>query len=190
MIDYIKKIINDSINLKKGMLEQNIQEICDLTELIISTYKKDKKIVVFGNGGSAADAQHLTAELVVRFEKDRRSLNAVALTTNTSILTSIVNDYGSKEIFSKQIESIVKSQDVAIGISTSGNSEDVLEGIKQAKLQEAITVGFTGQDGGKMKSLVDNCICVPSKTTARIQEGHILIIHIICGLIEQELFKN
>jgi D-sedoheptulose 7-phosphate isomerase len=189
MIEYIKKIINDSIDLKKGILEKNVQEICDLTKLIISAYKKDKKIVVFGNGGSAADAQHLVGELVVRFEKDRRSLSAVALTTNTSILTSIINDYGYKGIFSKQIESIVKSQDVVIGISTSGNSENVLEGIRQAKSQGAITVGFTGKDGGKMKSLVDNCICVPSGTTARIQEGHILIIHIICGLIEQELFK-
>jgi len=189
MKDRIKKLITDSIRMKEKMLEENVDIISDISKIIIDAYKNDRKVIVFGNGGSAADAQHLATELVCRFEKERKSLNAIALTTNTSMLTAIGNDYGFDRVFSRQIEGLVNEGDVVIGISTSGNSKNVILGIEQAKKQKAITVGWTGKTGGKLKNLVDYCICIPSENTARIQEGHVLLIHIICSIIEEELFK-
>lgn len=189
MKEKIKRLITDSIKVKEEILKENLDVIENVIKVIIDSYKKNKKVVIFGNGGSAADAQHFATELVCRFEKDRKSLNAIALTTNTSMLTAIGNDYGFDKVFSRQIESIVDENDVAIGISTSGNSKNVLIAIEQAKKQKAITVGWTGKTGGKLKDIVDYCICIPSNNTARIQEGHVLLIHIICSLIEEELFK-
>ncbi|MDI6641250.1 MAG: D-sedoheptulose 7-phosphate isomerase [Elusimicrobiota bacterium] len=190
-LDQCSKLIRESIKVKERILQNKeiLTKIDKIAHIIIQRYKKGSKVVVFGNGGSAADAQHLSTELVCRFEKERESINAVALTTNTSLLTAIGNDYGFEKVFSRQVESIVNRGDVVIGISTSGNSPNVLLGIKQAKKQKAITVGLTGKAGGKLKNIVDYCVCVPSENTARIQESHVLITHIICQLIEEELFK-
>lgn len=141
------------------------------------------KILLMGNGGSAADAQHLAAELICRFKAERRALPAIALTTDTSILTAVSNDYDYSHIFSRQIEALCQPQDVVIGISTSGNSKNVLMGMEAAKKIGACTIGLTGE-AGKLKDMVDLCFCVPSKTVARIQEAHIFIGHSICELVE------
>ena len=184
MNNYINKMLNDSIEVKKKMMEANAGVIEDIAGLILAAYKNKRQVVVFGNGGSAADAQHLAAELVVRFEKDRRALRAFALTVNTSILTAALNDFGADTVFSRQVEACVGEGDVVIAITTSGNSPNILEAVKQAKKQKAVTAGFTGESGGKLKGLADTCLCIPSGVTARIQEGHITAIHIICGLVE------
>lgn len=144
------------------------------------------KILLCGNGGSAADAQHLAAELIGRFVKERRSLAAVALTTDTSILTSIANDYSYDTVFERQVEGLGRAGDVLIGISTSGNSENVLRAMKKARDIGMHTIGFTGEDGGKLKSICDLTLTVPSRITARIQEMHILAGHIICELVEED----
>ncbi|OIO75733.1 MAG: phosphoheptose isomerase [Elusimicrobia bacterium CG1_02_37_114] len=186
----IQQLIRDSLEVKKKILEENVDVIEKITRLIVSAYRNNKKVVVFGNGGSAGDAQHLVGELVCRFEKNRRSLKAIALTTNTSLLTAIGNDYGFDRVFSRQAEAMVDRGDVVIGITTSGSSKNVLEALKQAKKQGAKTVGFTGEKCKQLCPLTDICLCIPSASTARIQEGHILAIHIICKLIEQELFRR
>lgn len=144
------------------------------------------KILLCGNGGSAADAQHLAAELIGRFVKERRSLAAVALTTDTSILTSIANDYSYDTVFERQVEGLGRAGDVLIGISTSGNSENVLRAMKKARDIGMHTIGLTGEDGGKLKSICDLTLNVPSRITARIQEMHILAGHIICELVEED----
>ncbi|KGF48322.1 phosphoheptose isomerase [Veillonella montpellierensis DNF00314] len=144
------------------------------------------KILLCGNGGSAADAQHLAAELIGRFVKERRSLAAVALTTDTSILTSIANDYSYDTVFERQVEGLGRAGDVLIGISTSGNSENVLRAMKKARDIGMHTIGLTGEDGGKLKSICDLTLTVPSRITARIQEMHILAGHIICELVEED----
>ena len=145
------------------------------------------KLLFFGNGGSAADAQHLAAELVVRFRANRRAMSAIALTTDTSALTAIGNDFGFDELFSRQTEALCQPGDVAIGISTSGNSENVIRGLVAAKTKGAVAVGFGGGDGGRMKNVVDHALIIPSKTTARIQEMHMLLGHALCGLLEKEV---
>ncbi len=184
MQEYIKKIINDSIEVKKKMLDANTGDIAAVAESIISAYRNGRQVVLFGNGGSAADAQHFAAELVVRFEKNRRALRAFALTVDTSALTAIMNDFGADKVFSRQVEACVSEGDVVIAITTSGNSPNVIEAVKQAKQQKALVAGFTGEKGGKLKGLADRCICIPSDVTARIQEGHVTAIHAICGLVE------
>jgi len=190
MKNKIKELVQKSIEVKEKIIAQCMNDIENIARSIISACRDNKKVVAFGNGGSAADAQHFVAELVGRFEKERKGLNAIAFTTNSSILTSISNDYGFERVFSRQVEAIVNKGDVVIGISTSGNANNVLEAIKQAKKQGALTIGFTGQNGGKLKPLVDFCFCAPSSVTARIQEVHILLIHIISSLVEEELFKK
>jgi D-sedoheptulose 7-phosphate isomerase len=180
--------LKESIKLKEDVINKLIPDIEKSAKIIIKSLKKGGKIILFGNGGSAADAQHIAAELVGRFKKERKSLPAIALSTNTSIITALSNDYNFKIIFSRQIESMCSKDDVAIGISTSGNSENVLEGIKTAKKIGAKTIGFSGS-GGKLKEISDICICVPSNNTPRIQEIHITIGHILCKLIEDELFS-
>ena len=142
------------------------------------------KLILFGNGGSAADAQHLAAELTGRYLLERRALPAIALTTNTSCLTAIGNDYSYDQIFSRQIEAIGSKGDVAVGISTSGNSKNVLEAFVEAKRKGLTTIGMTGSTGGKVRHVVDHCLCVPSDQTPRIQEAHILLGHILCEFIE------
>ena len=184
--------INNSIEVKKNILRDNnlVKKVDLISQAIIKAYKSNKKVILFGNGGSAADAQHLVGELVNKFYFDRKSLPAIALTVNTSILTAIGNDYSFDQIFSKQLEGIGDEGDIAIGISTSGNSKNIIEGLNFAKKNKLFTVGFTGKDGGKINNIVDVCINVPSDDTPRIQEAHIMIGHIVCEIVEKELFKN
>ncbi len=164
--------------------------ISDIAIKCIEAYKSNKKIIVAGNGGSAADAQHFAGELVSRFNFDRPGLNAIALTTDTSILTAIGNDYGFSKVFSRQIEAISEPDDIFFAISTSGNSKNIINAIKAAKKLNVTVVGLTGIKGGLMKNLCDYCICVPSNETPRIQESHLMIEHIICNIIESELFSK
>jgi len=187
MRERIKDILLESIQVKEELLRAGIGEIVEITNLILECLKKDGKVMIFGNGGSASDSQHIAAELVGRFKKDRTALAAIALTTNTSILTSLANDYGYEIVFAKQIEALGQKNDIAIGLSTSGKAKNVLLGIKQAKKMGLKTVSLTGGDGGELAKLADASLVVPSAVTARIQEAHITIGHIICEIIEQTL---
>ncbi|HRY29449.1 MAG TPA: SIS domain-containing protein [Elusimicrobiota bacterium] len=153
-------------------------------------FRRKGKVVSFGNGGSAADAQHLAAELCGRFERERKGLPAVALTTNTSAITAIANDYDYDQIFVRQVEGFVGRGDVAVAISTSGNSANVLAAAKLAKKRGAFIVAWTGRSGGKLKSVADVCLRVPSDRTARIQEGHLALLHTLCSLVEEDLFPR
>ena len=190
MEQQIIKILNESIKTKQLLTEdkQQIDIISKIVQQIINAYRNDRKIIVFGNGGSAADAQHMVAELVGRYKKERSPLEAISLNTNVSILTAVANDYGYETVFSRQLESCAKEGDVVIGITTSGKSQNVIKAIEVAKKIGCVTIALTGKDGGLIKNLVDYCICVPSNDTARIQEIHITIIHIICDLVEQTIF--
>jgi D-sedoheptulose 7-phosphate isomerase len=162
-------------------------EFAALVELCANSIAEGGKIMFFGNGGSAADAQHLATELAVRYIKNRRPIAAIALTTDTSALTAIGNDYGFDHLFARQIEAIGTEGDVAIGISTSGQSANVLAALKQAREKGLVTIGLSGRDGGKMKELCDVLIVIPSNTTARIQEMHITLGQMLCGALEQRL---
>ncbi len=163
--------------------------IREVASLFINALRQGNKAIFFGNGGSAADAQHLSAELVGRFHKKRAPLPAVALNTNTSIITAVGNDFGFDNIFSYQTEAIENRGDIVIGISTSGNSNNVIKGILKAKEKNITTIGLLGKDGGKLKEYTDIAIVVPSNDTARVQEAHILVGHIICEIVENELFE-
>lgn len=180
--------LKESIETKNQVIKCLVPQIEQAAKLMIEALKAGNKVFFFGNGGSAADAQHLAAELIGRYRKDRRSLPAIALTTDTSIITSISNDYGYEVIFAKQIEGLAKSGDIAVGLSTSGNSRNVIVALEKAKELGCKTIGFLGCDGGRIAEIVDTAITVPSRVTARIQESHITIGHIVCGLIENEMF--
>jgi len=183
--DYIEKIFLESSQLVKNSSYLSA-DIIECVNIIIKSLKQGKKIVIFGNGGSAADAQHIAAEFVGRFNLERKSIPSIALTTDTSIITSIGNDYSFNLIFSRQCESIVSKGDIVIGISTSGNSLNVLNGLKISKKNGAKTIGLLGNNGGKIKSIVDNPIIIKSKSTARIQEVHRIVSHLICDLVEKQ----
>jgi D-sedoheptulose 7-phosphate isomerase len=185
----VRERIIASIELKQALLKQS-QLLAQIADELIRAYRAGRKVILFGNGGSAADAQHIAAELAGRYYMDRKPLPAEALTVNTSILTAIGNDYGFEQIFARQVEALGNPGDIAIGISTSGNSPNVIEGVRAAKRKGMITIGLTGADGGQLKNEVDYCIRVPSKDTPRIQEAHILIGHIWCELIERALFGD
>jgi D-sedoheptulose 7-phosphate isomerase len=185
----IQEKIIASIKVKQALLKQS-RLLAQIADELIRAYRAGRKVILFGNGGSAADAQHIAAELAGRYYMDRKPLPAEALTVNTSILTAIGNDYGFEQIFARQVEALGNPGDIAIGISTSGNSPNVIEGIRAAKRKGMITIGLTGADGGQLKNEVDYCICVPSKDTPRIQEAHILVGHIWCELIERALFGD
>mgnify|MGYP006178735609 FL=1 len=186
--DEIIKTITESSNLILN--SKNLSEkIEKAVNEIIKCFSTQNKIVIFGNGGSAADAQHIVAEFIGRFQKERKSLPAIALTTDSSIITSLSNDYSYDIVFSRQCESLVSKGDIVLGISTSGNSKNVEEGIKTAKKMGAITIGLLGGDGGTIKDVVDIPIVVQSTNTARIQEVHRVIYHIICGIVEIESTK-
>src|SRR5215218_5211317 len=184
----IRKAFQNSIEVKTELLEQHISIITHLSKLLTNALRAGRKLVLFGNGGSAADAQHVAAELVNRFQMDRKPLPAIALTTDTSILTSVGNDLAFDELFSRQVRALVQRGDVVVGISTSGNSSNVINGIIAAKEKGAVTVGFTGRSGGRLKDLVDTCCHVSSESTARIQEAQITIWHALCEVIEREMF--
>lgn len=187
--ELIQKRIKDSIETKQKLLSnaQLIQSIERAAMLIIESIKEGGKIIFCGNGGSAADAQHLAAELVGKFYLDRPALPGISLTTNTSILTAVANDYTYDRVFVRQVEAIAKTGDVLVGISTSGNSLNVVEAMKLAKNIGMKTIAFTGETGGKMKNYADVLINVPSTDTPRIQELHIMVGHIICEIVEKEL---
>jgi D-sedoheptulose 7-phosphate isomerase len=187
----IRELLEESIRVKEELRKQGaeLEKIERVSKIMIKALKNGKKIILFGNGGSAADAQHIACELAGKFKLERRGLPAIALTTNTSALTAIGNDFGYDKVFSRQVEGMVDRDDVVIGISTSGNSVNVIEGIKAAKEKRAFTVGFTGASGGKLEKVVDVCLKAPSEDTPRIQEVHITVGHIICQLVEEGLFQ-
>lgn len=189
MRDKIIDIINDSIHIKEQILQTQIEKIIKAAKLIIFALRSNGKVLIFGNGGSASDAQHIAAEFIGRFQKERKGLPAIALNTNTSVLTALSNDYGYEIVFSRQLEALAESSDVAIGISTSGRAKNVLLAIKKAKEMGLKTICFTGGSGGELAKCADLCLIIPSSVTARIQEAHITIGHIICELVEDELFK-
>ena len=186
----IEEHLRKSVELKTKILNDLslLTMIKKVSLAIIEAYRNKKKLILFGNGGSAADAQHIAAELVNRFELERMALPAIALTTDTSVLTSIANDYDYSKVFARQAEALAEEGDVVIGISTSGTSLSVIKGIEVAKEKGAKTIGLTGKNGGKLAKIVDLVLKVPSNDTPRIQEAHITILHIICYLIEKKLF--
>jgi len=188
----IKNIIEQSIAVKSQILDDEsiLSDIEKIVAVVTHTFQNDGKVFFCGNGGSAADAQHLAAEFSGRFYFDRDPLFAEALHVNTSYLTAVGNDYGYEYIFSRLIKAKGRKGDVLIGLSTSGNSENIVKAFEQAKSQNVITIGLTGSGGGKMKELSDYIVPVPSKDTPRIQESHILIGHIICELVEKNLFSK
>jgi len=190
MRDRITDILLENIQVKESLLRSGVTQIKDIADLLIDSLKKGGKILLFGNGGSASDAQHIAAEFIGRFKKDRTALAAIALTTNTSVLTSLANDYGFEVVFAKQIEALGQKNDIAIGISTSGKAKNVALGLKQAKKNGLKTIALTGGDGGEIAKLADVSFLVPSSVTARIQETHITVGHIICELVEQALCQE
>ena len=186
MKDLIKESILKSAEIvKESIILSDIVE--ESIKVIIECFKKGNKVILFGNGGSAADAQHIAAEFVGRFQLNRKSYPALALTTDTSVLTSLANDYSYDIVFSRQCESLVSKGDVVIGISTSGNSKNVLNGLKKAKEKGAKTIGLLGNNGGEIKDIVDISLIVPSSSTPRIQEAHRTISHIICQIVEEQI---
>ena len=186
----IESAIKDSILTKEEILKSQADNIEKAALTIIDSIKKGGKLFIFGNGGSAADSQHIAAELVGRFKAERKPLAAIALTTDTSALTAIANDYGYDIVFSRQIEALASGGDVALGISTSGNSKNVIEAFKKAKALGLTRIALSGGDGGRMKNEADISIIIPSNDTPRVQESHIMIGHILCGLIEENIFKK
>ena len=184
------KQIADSIAVKQAVLAD--KEICKAVEIaanaVVEAYRNGHRALLAGNGGSAADAQHIAGELVSKFYFERPAIDAVALTTNTSILTAIGNDLGYEVLFSRQVEAMGHKGDVFIGISTSGNSKNIVKALEVCKERGIYTIGLTGESGGAMKPLCDLCIQIPSSETPRVQEAHMMIGHIICCLVEEELF--
>ena len=182
----ISKLFDQSISIISEC--KNLSEVITKVSVrIVEAIKNKNKIILFGNGGSAADAQHMAAELIGRFLLTRQSIPAISLTTDTSVLTALGNDYGFENIFSRQCESIVSKGDIIIAISTSGNSSNVINGVKTAKEKGGIIIGFTGMSGGKLSDLTDEIIKAPTSNTPEIQECHRIIIHILCNLVEKSL---
>ncbi len=184
-ISQIREQLRESAKVKESFSDELLEKIARCAEVSASAIKGGHKIVFFGNGGSAADAQHLAAELVVRLERDRPGLPAISLATNASVLTAAGNDLGFERIFSRQIESLVSADDVLVALSTSGNSANMLKGVEAGRARRAFVVGFTGETGGKLAGKVDLLLNVPSRNAQRIQEAHITIGHIVCALVEQ-----
>ncbi len=190
MKNYIKDQIKKSFETKQAIYqnEELLNKIVEVCKLCVELYKGKNKTILAGNGGSAADAQHIAAELVGRYGFDRPSIPSLALTTDTSNLTAIGNDYGYDKIFSRQLEGMGQEGDIFIGISTSGNSKNIINAFEVAKQKGIKTVALVGRDGGEMAKMADIALVVPSDSTPRIQESHILIGHIICDIIEKEIF--
>jgi D-sedoheptulose 7-phosphate isomerase len=188
MENIILKRFKESSEVKTRFLKENLSRLLDVIKLVSHTFEAGNKLFFFGNGGSAADAQHLAAEFVNRYVMDRPPLPAIALTTDTSILTSVSNDLAFNEIFAKQLRALGKEGDVAVGISTSGSSPNIIKAFEVAKEMGMKTVALTGNDGGVIAKMVDFSLVVPSTSTPRIQEAHILIGHILCEMVEHYLF--
>jgi len=190
MEDIVVKIFRESAQLKEAFVNENLLRIVRVVEALTAALKAGNKILLFGNGGSAADAQHLAAEFVNRFLIERPPLPAIALTTDSSVLTSIGNDYDFSEIFSKQIRALGQPGDVAWGISTSGTSKNVVKGLEQARKMGLVTIGLTGRDGGDVARMVDFALNVDSTVTPRIQEVHMTVGHVICQMVDMRLFQR
>ena len=188
-IEKIQSSIQQAVSIISD-LEEFSDKIVQISDRIIQAISDGNKVVLFGNGGSAADAQHIAAELIGRYALERKSYPAISLTTDTSALTAIGNDYSYEEVFSRQCEGIVNKGDVVIGISTSGNSINVKKGLETSKNKNAITIGLLGNNGGSIKDVVDFEITIGSSSTPRIQEGHRVIYHIICEIVEEKLYKK
>jgi D-sedoheptulose 7-phosphate isomerase len=186
----IEQMVGESLRVKTRFFEENRDRIAETATQLARVLKTGHKVLFFGNGGSAADAQHLAAELVGRFGPERAALPGISLSTDTSILTALSNDYGYDKVFSRQIEALGQTGDAAIGISTSGNSPSILEALDVARTRGLFTIGFTGESGGKMTGRADVLFRVPSKHTPRIQETHLLLGHILCDLAEREMFPE
>jgi D-sedoheptulose 7-phosphate isomerase len=186
----VLRLVEESVKVKEGFFKSNIDAILEIAHLIARTLHRRNKILIFGNGGSAADAQHVAAEFVNRYLLERAPLPAIALTTDTSILTSIGNDVDFSSIFSRQIEAIGIKDDIALGITTSGRSSNVIEALRKAKEMEMVTIAFTGMDGGEVLKIADYGLNVHCASTPRIQETHITLCHILCELVEEELFSS
>ncbi len=190
MLDEIRSHLKAHQEVIQAIEERLTTGISRAAAMIVDALKDGKKLLIMGNGGSAADAQHFAAEIVGRFLMERRGLPAMALSTDTSILTAIGNDYGFEAIFRRQVEALASEGDVVIGISTSGTSENVFSALSLARKMGCRTVGLLGRDGGTIRDIADIDLTVPSKDTPRIQEGHIMMIHIICDLVEKRLFPE
>ena len=189
----LRKTLKESVTVKQSLLEsaEILEGLVTAAHRLAETLKRGGKVLFFGNGGSASDSLHMAGELVGRFGlQPRAGLPAIALAANTAAVTAIANDFGYEEIFSRQIEALGNRGDVAVGISTSGRSANVLKGVKEAKKKGLFTIGLTGQKGGDLCQLADLCFCVPSSNTQRIQEAHLLMGHALCELIEEELFQK
>jgi D-sedoheptulose 7-phosphate isomerase len=186
----IFQIFQESADLKLRFIRQNAELLNQMVKIVVNAFKAGNKVLLFGNGGSAADAQHIAAEFINRFLIERPPLPAIALTTDTSILTSISNDYGYVDSFSKQVKALGKEGDVAIGISTSGSAPNVIKAMKVAREIGLKTVGLTGMDGGELAKVVDLAIVVNSQVTPRIQEVHITIGHVLCEMVDRMLFQQ
>jgi D-sedoheptulose 7-phosphate isomerase len=189
-MDKIRDIIKSSIDTKQKLLQDEVllKTITITIDVIVNAFRDGKRVYFCGNGGSAADAQHLAAEFSGRFYKDRKALPAEALHCNTSYLTAVANDYSFDDIYSRLIDGIGEKGDVLVGLSTSGNSVNILKAFETARKKGMITVGFTGESGGKIRALCDHLINIPSADTPRIQETHIMVGHIICQLVEEKYF--
>jgi len=185
-MDRIKEFLYESAEVKKAVADTLADKILEAVNMSRASYQAGGKMLLMGNGGSAADAQHIAAEFIGRYKKERRPVAAIALTVDSSILTCVGNDYGFDVVFSRQVEGLAKKEDVVIAISTSGNSENVIRGVDKAREIGAKTIGLLGNEGGKLKDKVDLAIVVPSSNTARIQEAHITIGHIICEILDEE----
>ena len=180
----ISDMFADSIAVKQRTLEECTGQMEQISQIVIDALKSGKKLLIFGNGGSASDAQHAAGEFVGRFLKERRALPAIALTADSAVATCISNDYCFEDVFARQVQALAQPGDVVIGISTSGNSKNVLRGLAAGAEAGAVTVGMTGGRGGAMKDTCDACLTVPSTVTARIQETHILVWHVVCTMVD------
>ena len=190
MREIVIRELEESANIKRVMAQNLSDIIVDATQIMVNAFKAGGRVFLIGNGGSAADAQHIAAELVGRFNLERTGLPAIALTTNTSTLTALANDYTYETVFSRQLEALANDKDVLIAITTSGTSPNIVKAVETAHSRGVFVIGLTGGSGGKLKGMADLTIVVPSDNTARIQEAHITIGHIICHLVEKGLFNE
>lgn len=188
MQNKIKELLKESISVKEEILKSQVNTIVDIVEVIVKAIQNGKKLIIFGNGGSAADSQHIVAEFVGRFKRERSPIPAIALSTNTSTVTALSNDYGYEFSFKRQLEALASQGDIAIGLSTSGNAANVHEALMKAKDLDLKVITMTGKDGGKIAKLADVALKIPSHNTPRIQESHITAGHIICELVEDSLY--
>ena len=187
-VERIQEAIRESIEAKEALTEEDHRMVLEMAYTMVEALSQGNKIIWMGNGGSAADAQHLAAELVSRFYKERDGLPSLALNTNTSVVTAIGNDYGFDHVFRRQVEALARPGDVVVGISTSGNSPNVLTALDEARRRGLVTLALTGKDGGKLPGRAEVVLVVPSQDTQRIQECHIAILHAICEVVEERLF--